>query len=252
MESIKLYPLFCIKSIKEGDSLAELIIENIKKSELTIENNDIIVVAHKIVSKAEGRVIDLLNIVPSKRALRISEITGKNPALIELILQESTELLKVTKRGIIISKHKLGFICANAGIDRSNTGKNNFAVLLPLKPDNSAYIIRSKIEKYFKKKIAVIINDTHGRSFREGAVGIAIGCSGINPLKSYIGKKDRDGYVMMSSVEAIIDEVSSAATLLMGQSDEGIPVVLIKGVKFEYCDKGIKNIIRDTKKELFR
>ena len=251
MNSIRMYSLDNIGNIKKGDELEEIIIKSLEKSEITIDNGDILVIAHKIVSKSEGRVIHLCNIKPSREALKYSKITGKNPALIELILEESKKVLKATTKGIIITRHKLGYICANAGIDYSNAGGNNFVVLLPKNPDESAKKIRNKLEKYFNKEIAIIINDTHGRSFREGAIGIALGSSGIKPLKSYIGEKDRNRYTMKTSVEAIIDEIASAATLLMGQSDEGKPVILMKGVNYEYCDKGSKIVIRKPKKELF-
>lgn len=251
MNSIKMYPLNIIGDIEYRDLLEEIIKKSIEESRMTIDDGDILVITHKVISKAEGRLVDLSTIKPSEKAVKISKITGKDPALVEVILRESTEVLKISNRGIIICRHKLGFICANAGVDRSNSGKEDCVVLLPVNPDQSAYNIRIKLEKHFNKKLAVVINDTHGRSFREGAIGIAIGSSGINPLKSYIGKKDRNGYTMKSSVEAIIDEVASAATLLMGQSDEGKPIVLIKGLRYEYSDEGIKILIRKPENELF-
>ncbi len=250
MNSIRIYSLNNIGNIKRGDELEEIIIKSLDKSGLNIDNGDILVIAHKIISKSEGRVINLSNIKPSQKALKYSKITGKNPALIELILKESKKVLKVTK-GIIIARHKLGYVCANAGIDHSNAGKKNCVVLLPQNPDKSAKNIRIKLEKYFKKKIAVVINDTHGRSFRKGAIGIALGSNGIRPLVSYIGKRDKNGYKMKSSVEAIIDEIASAATLLMGQVDEGKPIVLIKGIRYKYSDEGVKSIIRRPRNELF-
>lgn len=250
MNSIRIYSLNNIGNIKRGDELEEIIIKSLDKSGLNIDNGDILVIAHKIISKSEGRVINLSNIKPSQKALKYSKITGKNPALIELILKESKKVLKVTK-GIIIARHKLGYVCANAGIDHSNAGKKNCVVLLPQNPDKSAKNIRIKLEKYFNKKIAVVINDTHGRSFRKGAIGIALGSNGIRPLVSYIGKRDKNGYKMKSSVEAIIDEIASAATLLMGQVDEGKPIVLIKGIRYKYSDEGVKSIIRRPRNELF-
>jgi len=250
MNSIRIYSLNNIGNIKRGDELEGIIIKNLEKSGLNIDNGDILVIAHKIVSKSEGRIINLYDIKPSQKALTYGKITGKNPALIELILKESEKVLKATK-GVIITRHKLGYVCANAGVDYSNAGDKNCVVLLPQDPDKSAKNIRIKLEKYFNKKIAVVINDTHGRSFREGAIGIALGSNGIRPLVSYIGKKDRNGYKMKSSVEAIIDEVASAATLLMGQVDEGKPIVLIKGIKYKYSDEGVKSVIRKPEKELF-
>jgi len=252
MNSIRMYSLNNIGNIKKGDKLGEIIINNIEKSRLSIDDGDILVIAHKIISKAEGRVLNLLDINPSKKALKISTITGKNPALIEAILKESKKILKVTSEGVIICRHLLGFVCANAGIDQSNSGKRNYVVLLPRNPDKSAKDLRIELENYFNKKIAVVINDSHGRSFRKGCIGVSIGSSGIKPLKSYIGRKDKYGYTMKSTVEAIIDEIASASTLLMGQTDESRPIILIKGINYERSNESIKTIIRDPKKELFK
>jgi coenzyme F420-0:L-glutamate ligase/coenzyme F420-1:gamma-L-glutamate ligase len=252
MNSIHLHPLKDIKEINVGDCIGEIIIDSIEKSGLLIENGDIFVVAHKIISKAEGRIVELSKINPSSEAYRISKISGKSPPLVESILQESSQILKKTKEGVIISRNKLGFVCANAGIDQSNSVSPDHVVLLPKNPDKSAYNLRIQLEKYFNRSIAIIINDTHGRPFREGAVGVAIGSSGINPLKSYIGKKDRNGYTLKSSIEAIADEIASAATLIMGQCDEGRPIVIIKGFKYEYSSNGLlNNIVRNPSKDLF-
>lgn len=252
MKFITMYPLKILKNIEQGDQLDKIIIESLSKLNLFVGNSDILIVTHKIISKAEGRVVDLSTITPTNEAIKISKITKKDPALVEVILKESKEVLKVTSRGIIICRHKLGFVCANAGVDCSNAMKKNSVVLLPQNPDKSANKLRTSLENHFNQHIAIIINDTHGRSFRVGAIGIAIGSSGIKPLKSYIGRKDRNGYIMKSSIEAIVDEIASAATILMGQSDEGVPIVLMKGVQYEYYQNGINEIIRASKMEIFK
>jgi coenzyme F420-0:L-glutamate ligase/coenzyme F420-1:gamma-L-glutamate ligase len=165
-------------------------------------------------------------------------------------LQESQEVLKVRKN-VIITRHRLGFVCANAAVDRSNAGGEDRVILLPENPDKSASYVRISLGEKLKREVAVIINDSHGRPFREGAIGIAVGISGMAPLHSYIGKSDRYGYVMKTSVEAVADEIASAATLLMGQINESRPVVIIKGYEYEKSYSGIKENIRDPKKDLF-
>lgn len=187
---------------------------------------------------------------PSDRAKETANLTGKDSRLIELILEESEEVLKV-RQGLIITRHRLGFVCANAAIDQSNTGEKDGVILLPKDPDKSAREIRKTIKQKLGINVAVIINDSHGRPFREGAVGVAVGIAGINPMLSYIGKMDRNGYVMRSSVEAIADEMASAATLLMGQGSESRPVVIIRGFQYKAGNEGIKTLIRPTKYDLF-
>jgi len=239
-----------IPEINTGDNIGKIIIGCMKKEGFQLSDGDIIVIAHKIVSKAEGRLIHLSQVQPSDEARNLSDITGKDARLVELILQESKEIVKV-QRGLIIARHRLGFVCANAAIDQSNAGKDS-VVLLPENPDQSAKEICELIKSEVGKEVAVIINDSHGRPFRQGAIGIAVGIWGMKPLLSYIGKKDRYGYKMRSSVEAIADEMASAATLLMGQGDESRPVVIIKGISYEAGDDGVKPLIRPPELDLFR
>jgi len=250
MLQMSLFALQNIPDIKPGDDIGKIISDCMKREGFLLSDGDIVVVAHKIVSKAEGRLINLSQVEPSSKARQLSEIVGKDPRLIELILQESEEIVKVRK-GLIIARHRLGFVCANAAIDQSNAGEGT-AILLPENPDESAKRICKSIKEETGKNIAVIINDSHGRPFRQGAIGIAVGIWGIKPLLSYAGKRDRYGYTLRSSVEAIADELSSAATLLMGQSNEGRPVVIIKGLSYEAGDGGVKSLIRSPKLDLFR
>lgn len=250
MHQMSLFAPENLPEIKSGDDLGSIFINHLNRERFILNDGDILVIAHKIVSKAEGRFILLKNIVPSDRAKETANLTGKDSRLIELILEESEEVLKV-RQGLIITRHRLGFVCANAAIDQSNTGEKDGVILLPKDPDKSAREIRKTIKQKLGINVAVIINDSHGRPFREGAVGVAVGIAGINPMLSYIGKMDRNGYVMRSSVEAIADEMASAATLLMGQGSESRPVVIIRGFQYKAGNEGIKTLIRPTKYDLF-
>lgn len=250
MFQVNLFALQHIPEINTGDNIGKIIIDCMKEEGFLLSDGDIIVIAHKIVSKAEGRLIHLSQVQPGDDAKKLSDITGKDARLIELILQESEEIVKV-RRGLIIARHRLGFVCANAAIDQSNAGKDS-VVLLPENPDKSAKGISKLIKSEVGKDVAVVINDSHGRPFRQGSIGIAVGIWGMKPLLSYVGKKDRYGYKMRSSVEAIADELASAATLLMGQSNESRPVVLFKGISYEAGDDGVKPLIRPPELDLFR
>lgn len=211
------------------------------------QDGDILVLAHKIVSKAEGRVFPLSQVQPSPRALALARSTGKEAALVELILRETEEVLWASK-GLLLCRHRLGHICANAAVDCSNAGEG-LAVLLPLDPDRSAAELRQGLEARFRCRLGVLICDTHGRPFREGAGGTVVGASGVRLLKSYIGQEDRDGRTMRSSVEAAGDELAAAATLLMGQGSEGRPLVLIRGLD-ALGDDTAADMVRDAKRDV--
>ncbi|MEM3630394.1 MAG: coenzyme F420-0:L-glutamate ligase [Nitrososphaerota archaeon] len=229
-KEIKLIGLTNIPLIKKGDDIAKIIMNNIEKEKVIIEEGDIIVISQKIISKAEGRIINLKRIKPSKKAIKIAEITNKDPRLVEIILKESKKIIKACP-GHLIVKTKQGIVCANAGVDRSNVaGKEDIVTLLPKNPDYSANKIRKKIEKIYGKKIGVVISDTYGRPLRNGHINMAIGLSGIKPFKDYRGKKDIFGYELKIKNIAIADEIASAAELVMGQAKERIPVVIIKGL----------------------
>ncbi|MBN1227944.1 MAG: coenzyme F420-0:L-glutamate ligase [Deltaproteobacteria bacterium] len=256
MKQINIIPIPNFPIIEPGNDLAAIIIDSLKDSPLSIEDRDILVVAQKIVSKAEGRIIALKEVIPSERALLLSEKTKKDPKLVELILQDSNEMLAAREDGLLVVEQKSGFICANAGIDRSNVGPQNsteqWVTLLPADADSSAASIRDRIYALIKKKVAIIINDTHGRPFREGAVGVAIGVAGIEPIDDKRGCQDLFGYRMQTTSIAIVDEISSAASMAMGQAAEGTPVVLIRGVSYQPSDSSAKKLIRAKEKDFFR
>ncbi|MFX0023075.1 MAG: coenzyme F420-0:L-glutamate ligase [Candidatus Hermodarchaeota archaeon] len=257
---IKIYGLKGIPLIKQGDNIPKIIIRALSYNNLTLEEGDIIVIAQSIISKSNGRTKNLNEIMPSEKAIEIykslkqkAKIHGlpeKKPELVQLILDESKQIIKSAH--VLISETKHGYICADAGIDKSNTDGEQTVSLLPEKPDQDAERIRGELEKQTNKEIAVIISDSFGRPFRLGAIGTAIGVSGISPILDMRGKKDLFGYELQTTVIGQIDSLAAAAQLVMGESDEGIPVVLIRGYNFEfYKNATIKSILRKKDDDLF-
>jgi coenzyme F420-0:L-glutamate ligase/coenzyme F420-1:gamma-L-glutamate ligase len=216
--------------VKPGDNVAELIVEAATRNGVAIEDGDVIVVAQKIFSKAEGRIRSLKNVVPSEKARVIAQKTCKDPRFVELVLSEAKRIVKASQ-GTLIVEDKRGLICINAGIDRSNVkGEGNFT-LLPENPDESARRCRLHIKCLTGKDVAVIVCDTYSRPFRRGQVNFAIGIAGISPFKDYRGRPDLFNYIIKVKRVAVVDEIACAAELLMGQGREAIPVVIIKGLK---------------------
>ncbi len=247
ISEIRIIPVLDIPLIKEQDDLAKIVSERIE-----LEDKDIVVICETVVTKSQGRVVDLKKINPSTRALDISKKTGKDPRLVQLILDESKEVLKIGD-SVIVVETRDGNICASAGIDVSNVcGDESVVGLLPKDPDKEAEKIRQKLKKLTGKEVAVIISDTQGRPFRSGAIGVAIGVSGMKPLWKRAGEKDLYGYELKSSIIATADEAASAASLLMGQADEGIPIVVIRGARHLKGEGSSKELLREKEKDLFR
>tara|TARA_B100000029_G_scaffold511554_1_gene605904 strand:- start:15235 stop:16005 length:771 start_codon:yes stop_codon:yes gene_type:complete len=243
-----------LPELKPGDDLAKLIQESMNKQDLEFQCKDILVVTQKIVSKIEGRTVDLRTIIPSERAKKFAIEWDKDARVTELVLRESVRVLRM-QYGIIISENKNGFVCANAGIDASNVGRkgDNHVVLLPVDCDKSSAMIRARIKELTGVEVAVIISDTFGRPWREGAINVAVGASGIAPLMDYRGLDDNDGREMHSTTIAIVDELASAGELVMNKIDR-IPVALIRGYAYETSNEneiGIRALIRDSQKDLF-
>lgn len=250
--TIKIIPIHISANIKAHDRLDTLILESLRHSEENLFDNDILVIAHKVVSKAEGRIVNLDDIKPSSKSLAIAKENDKDPRIVELILNESKGIIRLSK-GVIIVETKHGFICANAGVDQSNVEhSSNHAVLLPIDADSSAKKIRDSLRKRTGKDIAVIITDTFGRPFREGQTNVAIGIAGIEPIMSYIGTTDMYGKKLRVTEIAVVDEIASAAELAMGKS-ERVPVVIIRGYKYQKTERSeISKLIRSKEKDLFR
>ena len=237
--------------IKEGDDLAKLICSRAERQRTPIEEGDIVVITHIIVSRAEGNVVNLNTITPSDFARNLAKQCNKDPALVETILRESKTIVR-TGNGNIIAETKHGFICANAGVDRSNVPGEGNVALLPRRPDHSAQEIQRKIREQTGKDVAVIISDTHGRPLREGEINVAIGVAGIGPIRDRRGEKALFGYVLSVKRTAIADELSSAAELVIGQADEGIPVAIIRGYQYPRSEKtNATELIRPREKDLF-
>lgn len=248
MQSIQIIPLK-LPIIKKGDRISELILEAIKKQNVQINDGDIIVIAHTIISRAEGKQYKILEIDPTPVAEIVARETGKDPSLVELIIREAKQILKV-KNNIIITKNKQGWICANSAVDQSNA-EPQCAVTLPENPDKSAKEIGEKLERTLKKKISVLVSDTHGRALRRGAINIAIGAYNFAVIDDARGRKDLFGKTLKTTLIASADEVCSAAELVMGQADERIPVVIIKGYKQKSKTSSITELQYEDSKRLF-
>jgi coenzyme F420-0:L-glutamate ligase/coenzyme F420-1:gamma-L-glutamate ligase len=238
--------------IRKGDNLAQLICSAAEKQHTPIQNGDILVATHVAVSKAEGNVVNLDKVVPSKKANEIAKKTGKDPALVEVVLRESKDIVRM-RDSVLITESRHGFICANSGVDRSNVeGERNVAPL-PRDPDLSAKKIRQEMKKLTGCDVAVIVSDTHGRPFRMGEVNVAVGVSGLKPIRDRRGEKDLFGYVLRIKQTAIADELASAAELVIGQANEGIPVAIIRGYNYPKSDTAkATELIRSREKNLFK
>ncbi len=237
--------------IESGDDLAEIICTCAERRGITVQDGDIFVVTHVVVSRAEGRVVDLDKVVPSEFAKMVAEQYNKDPALVEVVLHESKRIVRMDD-GKLITETRHGLVCANSGVDKSNVpGERNLA-LLPEDPDCSAEIIRQGIKKRTGCEVAVVISDTHGRPLREGEINIAIGVAGITPLRDRRGERDLFGYVLKVKRTAIADELASAAELVIGQANEGIPVAIIRGYNYPRSEKAsARESIRAKEKDLF-
>jgi len=250
--TLALHALPGIPVVKPGDDLGHLISDAIGRAGLTLAQGDVLVIAQKIVSKSEGRLIRLADVTPSARALELAQVVGKDPRLVELVLQESSEVLRYRK-DVIIVEHRLGFIMANAGIDQSNvSGDDTSALLLPIDPDRSCKMLRQQIFERTNTGVGVIINDSHGRAWRNGAVGVAIGAAGLPALMNLRGRPDMFGRELRITEVGYADELASAASLLMGQADEGTPVVLISGLPLTEQNGCATDLIRPKHMDMFR
>lgn len=252
MRPIEIFAIQNMPLIKEGDNIADIIVTAAQRQNTPITNKDIVVITHKIVSKAEGNIVNLEKVSPSERAIQLAQKTEKDPKFVEIVLRETKEIVR-TGHNSLITETKNGTICANAGIDKSNIeGKENIA-LLPREPDKSARSIRREIRKLTNQDVAVVISDTHGRPLRMGEINVAIGIAGMKPTKDRRGEKDLFGYVLRVKQTAIADEIASAAELVIGQADEGRPVAIVRGYEYSPAEKAsARELIRPREADLFR
>jgi coenzyme F420-0:L-glutamate ligase/coenzyme F420-1:gamma-L-glutamate ligase len=252
--SLTLTPLQNIPLIRQGDNLTDILVKSLHETQIELQDNDILILAQKIVSKAEGRMVNLATVTPSAYALELSERSGKDPRIAELMLRETAEVLRV-RQGSIVVEHKLGFVCANAGIDQSNVKGDDdgeYALLLPANPDQSAKEIRNALEKLTNAKIGVMIIDSHGRAWRIGTVGICIGLSGVPALIDERGWQDLFGYTLKITIVGVADELAAAASLMMGQAAEGAPAVHARGFPYPLGEGSLKELIRPKEQDMFR
>jgi coenzyme F420-0:L-glutamate ligase/coenzyme F420-1:gamma-L-glutamate ligase len=252
VDSVEIIAVENLPLIKRGDDLAELIWKAAEKQNTPIQEKDVIVITHVAVSKAEGNVVNLDEVLPSERAKEIAQITDKDPALVEVILRETKEIVRMRPNSLI-TETKNGIVCANAGVDRSNVEGERNIVLLPKDPNASAQKIKQKIRELTGCDVAVIVSDTHGRPFRMGEINVAIGVAGIKPIRDRRGERDLFGYVLRIKQTAVADELASAAELVIGQADEGIPVAIIRGYKYQATENAsATELTRPKEKDLFR
>jgi coenzyme F420-0:L-glutamate ligase/coenzyme F420-1:gamma-L-glutamate ligase len=250
--SLVLTALPGIPLVQPGDDLARLTLDGLDRAGIALTAGDALVITSKIVAKAEGRQVDLTTVVPSVRAHEIATVTGKDPRIVELILHESVEISRMAP-GVLIVRHRLGFISANAGIDQSNVdGSDDSALLLPVDPDASAEALRARLCAATGVNVGIVISDSHGRPFRLGNVGVAIGAAGLPALRDLRGTQDLHGRLLQISIQGYADMIASAAGLLTGEGAEGLPIIHVRGLRFEPTDGHAADLVRPPEHDLYR
>jgi coenzyme F420-0:L-glutamate ligase/coenzyme F420-1:gamma-L-glutamate ligase len=251
MSIIQIIGINGLPIVKEGDNLARLVCEAAEKQGTPVRDGDILVVTHVVVSRAEGEIVNLDDVVPSEFAKNIAMQYEKDPAMIEVVLRESKSIKRMGD-GKLITETKHGFVCANSGVDKSNVPGERIVALLPEDPDASAEKIKREVKRLTDCDVAVIISDTHGRPLRDGEINVAIGVAGIKPIRDRRGEKDLFGYVLRVKHTAIADELSSAAELVIGEADEGIPAAIIRSYNYPKSESAkATELIRPKEKDLF-
>jgi len=241
-----------LPAIRPGDDLPGLLLSAMTAAGLTFQPGDVLALAQKIVSKAEGRLVDLRTVTPSARAQELAAICRKDSRLVEVILGESSEVLRV-RPGVIVVEHRLGFVCASAGVDQSNVaGSDDWALLLPADPDASAQRLRAAVQAATGVEITVLITDSHGRAWRVGTVGVAIGMAGLLPVTDLRGQPDLAGRPLHITEVGTADELAAAASLLMGQAAEGTPAVIVRGATYRAGEGRLADSLRPRALDMFR
>jgi len=252
LKPIEIFAIQNLPMIKKGDNIAKIIVASAEKQSTPIKERDIIVITHKVISKAEGNIINLDEVSPSERSKEIARRTGKDPRLVEVVLRETKEVVRIGHVSLI-TETRNGIICANAGIDKSNIEGEENVALLPEKPDKSAQKVRREIRKLTNVDVAVIVSDTHGRPLRMGEINVAIGVAGIRPTRDRRGEEDLFGYVLKVKQTAVADELASAAELVIGQANEGRPVAIIRGYEYSSTENAsATELVRPKEADLFR
>ena len=249
-QPLQIFPVPLADEILPGDSLSEKLLASLKTHNLSVTQGDILVIKHKIVSKAEGRLVDLAKIKPSRSARAWADRHGLDARLIELALSQAARIVR-RQRGLLITETQHGFVCANSGVDASNVNGGLHALLLPKDSDRSAARLHRDLQKRLKLRIPVIISDSFGRPWREGLTEVAIGIAGMKPLRDYRGRRDPDGYALRASIEAVADELACAAGLVCGKLSR-TPACIIRGFVYEPGRASVRDLLRPAKMDLFR
>ena len=240
--------------VREGDNLPALIADGLARAGLELRERDVVVLAQKIVSKAEGRSVDLASVVPTPEAEKLAKEVGKDPAIVQVVLSDSVKVVR-SRPNLMIMQHRLGFVMANAGVDQSNVAPSDGihrALLLPLDPDGSAEAIRAELAGRFGVKLGVVISDSFGRPWRRGTAGVAIGCAGLPSFIDLRGQPDLFGRILEVSIIGFADEIAAAASLLQGQAAEGQPVVVIRGLTWTAPEAPVSDLVRPPEEDLFQ
>ena len=243
-----------IPLIEPGDDLGAILIDSLRRSGIAPRDSDVLIIAQKVVSKAEGRYIDLRAVVPSARAVEIAAIVRKDPRIVEVILAESVEVVRLAE-GVLIVVHRLGFIMANAGVDQSNIAHpegGERVLLLPANPDASCALLKARLDQVFGADLGIVINDSFGRPWRNGVVGVALGAAGLPSLLSLIGAPDLFGRAMRVTEVGLADEIAAAASMLMGQTDDALPLVHVRGLAWDAPARNAAALLRPKEQDLFR
>jgi coenzyme F420-0:L-glutamate ligase/coenzyme F420-1:gamma-L-glutamate ligase len=243
-----------IPLIEPGDDLARILIDALRRAGLVLRDRDVLVIAQKIVSKAEGRYVELDAVRPSSRANELAGVTAKDPRHVEVVLAESSEVVR-HREGLLITEHRLGFVMANAGVDQSNIAHGDGrerVLLLPEDPDGTCAALKAELDEVFEAEVGVVISDSFGRPWRNGVVGVALGAAGIPSLKNRVGTPDLFGRPLRVTEIAFADEVAAAASMIMGQGAEGLPVVHVRGLRWSEPPLPAKDLIRPKHRDLFR
>jgi coenzyme F420-0:L-glutamate ligase/coenzyme F420-1:gamma-L-glutamate ligase len=253
MSPLTLVPVEGVPLVEPGDDLAAVLIEALETQSLDLVRDDVVVVAQKVVSKAEGRYVTLASVTPGAEARRLAELTAKDPRLVEVILLESDEVVR-HRDGLLITAHRHGWVVANAAVDQSNIDHagGERVLLLPEAPDESATALRQRLEERYGCRIGVILNDSFGRAWRMGVAGAAIGASGVPALRRLVGRADLFGRELRVTEQAFADEVAAAASLLMGQADEAVPAVVVRGLDLDGPERPAAALVRPKAQDMFR
>ncbi|MFN3658037.1 MAG: coenzyme F420-0:L-glutamate ligase [Pseudolabrys sp.] len=251
--SLTLSALAGLPLVRPGDDLGALLIAALRRAQIAPRDKDVLVIAQKVVSKAEGRFVDLRTVTPSARATALAQEVEKDPRLVEVILSESTEVVR-KRQNVLIVAHRLGFVMANAGVDQSNVDAEGgeTVLLLPRDPDASAAALKEKLDREFGANLAVVINDSFGRPWRMGVVGVALGAAGLPVVRDMIGTPDLFGRKLRVTEIAVADEIAAAASLLMGQGAEGLPAVHLRGLEWDDLASPASALVRPKETDLFR